>query len=153
MYSGFKANFCMLDKGIFLRVDSARKIVRNQTVLEYIDDLYKKNEMRDREDKRNIVKNALKDQIIQVNYGNGRYYKIEDIVYKDLNEEFLSGEKINMFDYYKTKYNIAIRKPKQPLLKVENKKQGGIEILLVPELCLMTGIPEDFDEFKRKKIS
>jgi len=70
-----------------------------------------------------------------------------------LNEEFCAGEKMNMFDYYKNKYNITIRKPKQPLLKVENKKQGGIEILLVPELCLMTGIPEDFDEFKRKKIS
>ena len=76
MYSGFKANFIMCERGIFLRVDSAKKIVRNQTVLEYIDDLYKKNESKDREDKRNIVKNALKDQIVQVNYGNGRYYKI-----------------------------------------------------------------------------
>jgi hypothetical protein len=36
MYSGFKANFCFLEKGIFLRIDSAKKIVRNQTVLEYI---------------------------------------------------------------------------------------------------------------------
>jgi hypothetical protein len=36
-----------------------------------------------------------------------------------------------MLDYYKKKYNITIRKPKQPLLKVENKK-GSIEILLVP---------------------
>lgn len=153
MYSGFKANFCSLEKGIFLRVDSARKIVRDQTVLDFIDELYKKNEGKDREDKRNIVRNALKDLIIQVNYGNGRYYKIEDIVYKDLTEEFTCGEKINMLDYYRTKYNISIKKPKQPLLKVENKKQGGIEILLVPELCLMTGIPDDFDEFKRKKIS
>ena len=58
-----------------------------------------------------------------------------------------------MFDYYKNKYNINITKPKQPLLKAENKKQGGIQILLVPELCLMTGIPEDFDEYKRKQIS
>ena len=24
---------------------------------------------------------------------------------------------------------------------------------MIPELCLMTGIPDDFDEFKRKKIS
>lgn len=24
---------------------------------------------------------------------------------------------------------------------------------MVPELCLMTGIPDDFDEFRRKKIS
>ncbi len=45
-------------------------------MLEYINDLYKKNENRDREDKRNIVKNALVNQIIQVNYGNGRYYRI-----------------------------------------------------------------------------
>ncbi len=37
MYSGFKANFVALEKGIFLRVDSAKKIVRNQTVLEFID--------------------------------------------------------------------------------------------------------------------
>ena len=48
MYSGFKANFVLLDKGIFLRVDSAKKIVRNQTVLEYIDEIYKKNESKDR---------------------------------------------------------------------------------------------------------
>lgn len=44
MYNGFKANFVFLERGIFLRVDSAKKIVRNQTVLEYIDELYKKNE-------------------------------------------------------------------------------------------------------------
>jgi hypothetical protein len=37
MYSGFKANFAFLQKGIFLRVDSAKKIVRNQTVLQFID--------------------------------------------------------------------------------------------------------------------
>lgn len=24
---------------------------------------------------------------------------------------------------------------------------------MLPELCLMTGIPDDFDEFRRKKIS
>jgi hypothetical protein len=35
---------------------------------------------------------------------------------------------------------------------VENKR-GDHRILLVPELCLMTGIPENFDEFRRKKIS
>ncbi len=72
------------------------------------------------------MRTALKDQIVQVNYGNGRYYKIEDIVYKELSEEFLAGEKMNMFDYYKNKYGITIKNSKQPLLKVENKKQGGI---------------------------
>lgn len=64
----------------------------------------------------------------------------------------MEGEKINIIEYYKKKYNITIEKPKQPLLKVENPK-GKMEILLVPEICNMTGIPEDFDEFKRKQVS
>lgn len=37
MFSGFKANFMSLDRGmLYLRVDSAKKIVRNSTVLDYI---------------------------------------------------------------------------------------------------------------------
>lgn len=49
MFSGFKANFMQLEKGIYLRVDSAKKIVRNQTVLDYINDVYSKNKNKDRD--------------------------------------------------------------------------------------------------------
>ena len=41
MFSGFKCNFVLLENGYFLRVDGAKKIVRNQTVLQAIDELYK----------------------------------------------------------------------------------------------------------------
>lgn len=37
MFSGYRSNFVELESGIYLRVDSAKKIVRNQTVLEMID--------------------------------------------------------------------------------------------------------------------
>ncbi len=40
MYSGYKSSFVELEKGIFLRVDAAKKIVRNQTVLDFIDQTY-----------------------------------------------------------------------------------------------------------------
>lgn len=43
MYSGYKANFMQLEKGIYLRVDTAKKIVRNQTVLQFINQLYRNN--------------------------------------------------------------------------------------------------------------
>lgn len=33
MFNGYKANFVKLEQGYFLRVDAAKKIVRNQTVL------------------------------------------------------------------------------------------------------------------------
>lgn len=55
-------------------------------------------------------------------------------------------------EYYKKKYNINITKLKQPLIAVEGRKKGDV-LLLIPELLLMTGIPDDFDEFRRKKIS
>jgi len=48
MYSGFKANFVMLEKGYFLRVDSVKKIVRNETVLQHIDQLYRIHKDKDR---------------------------------------------------------------------------------------------------------
>ena len=43
MYNGFKSSFVQLEKGIFLKVDAAKKIVRNQTVLAYIDQIYALN--------------------------------------------------------------------------------------------------------------
>jgi len=52
-----------------------------------------------------------------------------------------------MVSYYKDKYNVTIQNLKQPLLKVEDKKkkEGQGPTLILPELCLMTGIPDDFD--------
>lgn len=57
LYSGYKANFMELEKGIYLRVDIAQKIVRNQTVLEAINILYKLHGDKEREEKRTIMKN------------------------------------------------------------------------------------------------
>ena len=37
MFSGYKSNFVHLEGGFYLRVDSAKKIVRNQTVLQFVD--------------------------------------------------------------------------------------------------------------------
>lgn len=50
------------------------------------------------------------------------------------------------------KYNIRIENEKQPLLVVKDKKKENPD-LMIPELCLMTGLPDNFDEFRRKKIS
>lgn len=52
MFSGYKANFMQLEKGIYLRVDTAKKIVRNQTVLQFIDEIYRHNTDKSREEKR-----------------------------------------------------------------------------------------------------
>lgn len=62
-------------------------------------------------------------------------------------------ENLKILDYYAQKYNIIARE-NQPLLRVENKnKKDPNPIYMLPELCLMTGLPTDFDEFRRKKLS
>lgn len=56
--------------------------------------------------------------------------------------------------YYKEKYNISIGNTSQPLLISRNRnRKDTSKVYLVPELCLMTGIPGDIDEIKRKRIS
>lgn len=55
MFNGYRSNFVLLENGIYLRVDSAKKIVRNQTVLQYIDDLYKIHQDKDKEERRLVV--------------------------------------------------------------------------------------------------
>jgi hypothetical protein len=43
----------------------------------------------------------------------------------------------------------------------ENKKKGGESqpkeeektVLLIPEFCLLSGLPDDFDEMKRREVS
>ena len=79
MFSGFKANFMQLEKGIYLRVDTAKKIVRNQTVLQFIDETYRHNTDKNRDEKRYILKQELINKIIMTNYGRPRYVKILDI--------------------------------------------------------------------------
>ena len=79
MYNGYKSNFVHLEKGYFLRVDPAKKIVRNQTVLEFMDSLYVIHNDKDKEEKRNIIKGELIGKIVMSNYGKTQYYQINDI--------------------------------------------------------------------------
>ena len=84
MYNGYKSNFVRLEKGYFLRVDPAKKIVRNQTVLEFMDELYMIHKDKDKAEKRNTLKANLIDKIVMSNYGKTQYYQINDIEFIDL---------------------------------------------------------------------
>jgi hypothetical protein len=79
MYNGFKSSFTELEKGYFLRVDSAKKIVRNQTVLDFIDSTYMIHKDKDRDDRRMILKEKLIGQTVMSNYGKTVYHRIADI--------------------------------------------------------------------------
>ena len=79
MYKGYSSTFQELERGMFLRVDTARKIVRKDTVLECINALYQVHSGKDKEEKRNEVKKALVNAIIMTTYGKPTFYRILDV--------------------------------------------------------------------------
>ena len=99
MFSGYKANFVRLEKGIFLRVDPAKKIVRNETVLQFIDSFYAMHREQAKEEKRNLLKTELIDKIVMSNYGKSLYYKICDIEFKEIESVILDGT-TSLLKYY-----------------------------------------------------
>lgn len=65
---------------------------------------------------------------------------------------------MNMLEYYNCTYDITIKTKNQPLLRAQSaRNKGGSEncneVILVPELILMNGLPDDFDERKRREVS
>ena len=160
MYKGFTSAFQECDKGIFLRVNTARKIVNNGTVLDAINGIYKKCQDSPKEIKRNQTKKELINSIIMTNYGKMTFYRILDIEFKSMMSVPISDDIPNLKEYYAKRYGIEVKSEGQPLLVVENKirrreKAGSTQgpTYLLPELCCMTGIPENFDENRRKQIS
>lgn len=101
-----------------------------------------------------ILKEKLINQTVMSNYGKTVYHRITDLRFDDMSTINVTTpeETLNLPEFYKKKYNITINKLKQPLVVTEGRKKEET-ILLIPELLLMTGIPEDFDEFRRKKVS
>lgn len=55
VYKGYSSNFSLLEGGLFLRIDPAVKIVRNETVLEVINKIYVANKGMEKMEKRNLV--------------------------------------------------------------------------------------------------
>ena len=63
-FTGFKANLGSMEKGIYLPVHSVQKIVRNETVLVYINSIYSKGKSQHGNDKKISSKTEPDGQII-----------------------------------------------------------------------------------------
>ncbi|MPC55441.1 Piwi-like protein 1 [Portunus trituberculatus] len=86
---------------------------------------------------------------VVVTYYNNKSYRIDDIAW-DLNPRCkfpYKGKEITYMDFYQTRYQVKIRDVNQPLLVSKPKKKdlrrGCENIILVPELCLMTGFTDE----------
>ena len=125
--------------GLSIKIDSAYKIIRNETVLDFM------NKRRDKGvNLQEKLVEELKGQVVMTRYNNDKTYVINNV---DFNLTPLSifsskGTDKRFVDYYVEKYETKISVAEQPLLEILDKKDGSV-IYLVPELCYCTGLTDE----------
>lgn len=90
------------------------------------------------------MRESLIGKTIMTNYGKARYVRVDDLVFENIDSTFIPETNTSLREYYQNKYTIAIKNDKQPLLLV-TKKGSPTPDYMIPELCLMTGLPDSFD--------
>eukprot|EP00795_Rhopilema_esculentum_P015072 gene15072-6238_t len=147
LWPGYNTSILRFDAGVLLNIDVSHKVMRLDTVLDILTELYSQvGESRFH----NIATKKLVGETVLTRYNN-KTYKIDDIAWdKNLSHSFAKrdGSKITMRQYYKEAYDKDLTNDQQPLL-VSNPKKRDIRrgqtepILLVPELCYITGLSDD----------
>ncbi|XP_016898276.1 piwi-like protein 2 isoform X3 [Cynoglossus semilaevis] len=148
VWPGYSTAIKRTDGGLYLCVDVSHKVLRNDSVLDVMNLLYQQS----RESFQDECCKELVGSVVITRYNN-RTYRIDTIEWsKSPKDAFvlMDGTRTTYTDYYSNNYGISIKEMDQPLLlhrPKEQSKQGAKkifsgEILLVPELCFMTGIPE-----------
>lgn len=78
---------------------------------------------------------------------NSKMYKVDDIDFASTPESTFNfrGQTMSFIDYYKVKYGLEIKDAKQPMMLSKVKFPGKEEsqtVMLVPELCNLTGMSD-----------
>lgn len=143
VWPGFDARILMKERGALLNVDVAFKVVRTDSVLNYISELREKAERaRGGGDWKEAIEAALVGATVVTRY-NQKTYRIERIDYSMSPDTTFDkqGTQVSYKEYYKTRYNENIGDPNQPLLINKDRKTGN-EVALIPELCQLTGLTD-----------
>ena len=139
VWPGFSSSLQILENGVLLNVDICHKVIRTDTVLDLINEIKSKA----RGDPREEIKKTLLNTTVMTTY-NKRTYKVDDIDFDvSLKDTFSQedGSSITYQDYFRKKYGKSITDINQPVIVNINQKTGN-KIILIPELCQMTGLSE-----------
>ncbi|XP_034354797.1 piwi-like protein 2 [Arvicanthis niloticus] len=147
IWPGYAASIRRTDGGLFLLADVSHKVIRNDSVLDVMHAIYQQN----KEHFQDECSKLLVGSIVITRYNN-RTYRIDDVDWnKTPKDSFVmsDGKEITFLEYYSKNYGITVKEDDQPLLihrPSERQNNHGTllkgEILLLPELSFMTGIPE-----------
>lgn len=146
VWPGFITSILQYEARVMLNADINHKILRTDTALDMMYELYN----RAKGSFHDVCTKKLIGEIVLTRYNN-KTYRIDDVDWdKNPSSTFkgYDGSDIAFVDYYKKNHNITVTDMEQPLLVSMPKKRDirrGMTgpILLLPELCTLTGLSEE----------
>ncbi|EFX88764.1 Piwi/Aubergine-like protein [Daphnia pulex] len=146
IWPGYVTTIRHHEEGFLLGVEIIHRVLRRDSALDVM------NKIRQASDQFEAMCSAeLVGKVVMTHY-NKRTYRIDDIDFtKNANSTFhlrKEDRDISYLEYYKTRYNIEVRQPSQPLLvsrptRRDANRGDDQPIFLIPELCGMTGLTDD----------
>ncbi|KAH0547230.1 piwi-like protein Ago3 [Cotesia glomerata] len=147
LWPGYVTAIEEMEGGLKLNIDASHRVMRTDTVRDFIQDIYKTTH--DRGNFKETIFKEICGMTILTRYNNATY-RVDDILWdKNPTLQFdYKGTPTTIAAYFKSHWNIEIKDLQQPLILHRAKKkvsQGGTreeEVLLVPEICYLTGLTD-----------
>ncbi|XP_043548694.1 piwi-like protein 4 [Chiloscyllium plagiosum] len=145
LWPGFSTSILRYETKILLSVDISHKVLRSETVLDFMTELY--NRVGDQHFSDTCM-NELVGFVVLTRYNN-KTYRINDIDWNVKPTDIFKkadGTEITYVDYYSQQYDASITDLKQPMLvswlKSKNRSMDVAPRLvhLIPEFCYLTGL-------------
>ncbi|XP_034872704.1 piwi-like protein 1 isoform X5 [Mirounga angustirostris] len=157
IWPGFTTSILQYENNIMLCTDVSHKVLRSETVLDFMFNLYHQTEEHKFQEQ---VSKELIGLIVLTKYNN-KTYRVDDIDW-DQNPKSTfkkaDGSEVSFLEYYRKQYNQEITDLKQPVLVSQPKRRRGPggtlpgPAMLIPELCYLTGLTDkmrnDFNVMK-----
>jgi len=158
--AGYNTTVLPHEDDIQMTINMVNKVMNGKNANDYM-----KSIMRESNGNKNAIMEEIIGKTVLTTYNN-KTYKVDDIdfnlnpksTFKRRNKDG-EEEDVSYMDYFRQQYNLNIRDEKQPLFisrkkKVDRRKGHEEEsiVCLIPETCVVTGIPEKlFTNFQFKK--
>ncbi|MCJ8735396.1 hypothetical protein PDJAM_G00246210 [Pangasius djambal] len=145
IWPGFVTNILQYESSIMLCLDVSHKVLRSETVLDFMASLRQCGDQRFIE----LCTKELVGVIVLTKYNN-KTYRIDDIAWDHTpNNTFKKGDTdISFKEYYKKQYGLQITDGNQVLLVSHVRRMGPSgapppgPALLIPEFCYLTGLTD-----------
>ncbi|KAG8224464.1 hypothetical protein J437_LFUL003187 [Ladona fulva] len=145
LWPGYVTSVRQHENEVLMCAEVTHKVMRKDTVLDQLTECFS----RFPNDFQRMFKKNILGCIVLTEYNN-KTYRIDDVAFgltPKSKFELRENVSISYMEYYKMRYDIAIKHLNQPLLltmpKQKDRRRGMKQpIYLVPELCRMTGLSE-----------